>query len=138
MPLPFRSSASQASSDPEAVHEILSATLLLSRSNSTPPAALVSVKPFPNTSSKIGVPPPEPPLPGSPHCPPLHKPLQQSECVRQVSPNPPQDTGVGVAADTGSSTSSEVLSWLSQVTRAAESIALRDWFTSVVVTVRPT
>ncbi len=53
-PLPFLSSANQASSEPAAVHDKFSATPLLFRSKATPAAALVRSKPFPLTSITIG------------------------------------------------------------------------------------
>src|SRR5262245_46382020 len=60
IPLPLRSKASQASSEPADVQARRSATPLASKSKLTPPAALVRSNPLPNTSNKIGV---------SVHCP---------------------------------------------------------------------
>src|SRR5687768_12726293 len=86
MPLPFRSNASQASSVPEDVHEILSLTPSGLRSKFTPPTASVTLKPFPKTSINTGHPGP---TSGSPQNPPLHtKPLQHSGSSLQVSPVP--------------------------------------------------
>src|SRR5260370_5010515 len=52
-PLPFRSSASHASSDPAAVQESFSFLPSLLKSKLTPLAAFVSANPSPATSTKI-------------------------------------------------------------------------------------
>src|ERR1700730_5210762 len=56
VPLPLRSRASHASSEPTLVHAILSLPPMLLRSKSTPDAALVRLKPLPSTSRRIGEP----------------------------------------------------------------------------------
>jgi hypothetical protein len=55
VPLPLRSSARKASSDPDAVHDKCSAVPLLSRSKSTPPGTLVRLNPSPKMSTRTGV-----------------------------------------------------------------------------------
>src|SRR5262249_15754272 len=55
LPLPLRSNASQASTDPGAVHENRLLTPKLDKSNSTPPDASVKLNPLPAISIRIGV-----------------------------------------------------------------------------------
>src|SRR6185503_21081941 len=61
-PFPFLSRASHASSVPSSVQDRRSRVPSLLRSKFTPVAALVMLKPFPLTSTRIGVPPQHPKL----------------------------------------------------------------------------
>ena len=54
-PLPLRSSTSQASSEPGAVHESLSLMPLPSKSKFVPPPVPVKANPFPGTLMRIGL-----------------------------------------------------------------------------------
>src|SRR5215212_19386 len=104
VPLAFRSSTRKLSSDPNAVHAVVSRTPSLSRSKLTPEPASVRSNPLPATSMMIGLSPTAVPPPSYSHwqsgqeC--CHQPIFCGHVLVQ-KPLPPVLSGVGDGAGEG-------------------------------------
>src|SRR5215217_8028237 len=113
VPFPFRSSTRNASSDPDAVHAVVSPTPSLSRSKLTPEAGSVRSNPLPVTSMRIGLSPRAVPPPSYSHwqsgqeC--CHQPIFCGHVLVQ-NPLPPVLSGVGDGARDGTGGGYELFS----------------------------